>query len=93
MRPIPGRRKAGTQVVVSPANGRVIRYRVDSVGNDLTAWLAWCETHAEPVWVYGDDSWTCPHTVTVQWDTEDHVLVPGPWESPGGTDEGATTDG
>lgn len=35
MRPIPGRRKRHTQVVIVPPLGRVVRYKVDAVGNDL----------------------------------------------------------
>ena len=68
------------QTVVTPA-GRVVRYHRDQVGNDLTAHLAWCSTHHEPVWVYGDGSWECPHTQVVGWDTGDHVIGPAPWEA------------
>ena len=69
------------QTIVTPT-GRVVRYHRDQVGNDLTAHLAWCSTHCEPVWVYGDGSWECPHTRAVEWDTGDHVIVAAPWEGP-----------
>lgn len=74
-------RQRSTQVVVVPPFGRVVRYRTDAVGNDLTAVLHWCETHHEPVWLYGDGSFECPHTRLVGYDTEDHVVVTGPWET------------
>lgn len=63
---------------------RVTRHKLDAVGNNVTAVLRWCVTHSEPVWVYGDDSYTCPHTRVVEYDTEDHRLVVPPWE--GGDD-------
>lgn len=69
------------QVVVVPPLGRVVRYKRDQVGNDLTAVLMWCETHEEPVWVYDDESSECPHTRIVGGDTYDHVIVSPPWES------------
>lgn len=69
------------QVVVEPNSRRVVRYRQDSVGNDLTAVLAWCSTHREPVWVFADGSTsTCPHQVVVGWDPDGHEIVDGPWE-------------
>ena len=66
-------------VVVPPLN-RVVRYKRDQVGNDLTAVLRWCSTHQEPVWEYGDGSWECPQTAAVGWDTGDHRIFSGPWE-------------
>lgn len=75
-------RRGTVQVVVVPPLGRVVRYKRDEVGNDLTATLGWCETHNEPTWVYGDGSFTCPQERVVGWDTGDHVLVDPPWETP-----------
>lgn len=76
--------RSETQVIVtgghSLCRGRVIRYRKDQVGNDLTAVLRWCFTHNEPVWVYDDESYECPHTRIVEVDTRDHVIGPAPWE-------------
>ena len=69
-----------TDVVVAPGLQRVIRYRVDGVGNDLTATLRWCDTHHEPVWVYGDDSYECPHDRVVEVYSDDHALIDAPWE-------------
>lgn len=62
--------------------GRVVRYKVDQVGNDLTARLAWCDTHHEPVWVYGDDSYECPHDRITEVRSDDHAIVNAPWEDP-----------
>ena len=76
------------QVVVAPPLGRVIRYKRDQVGNDLTAVLMWCDMHHEPVWVYGDGSFECPHAVTIGWSPDEHPIVAGPWETP--QDFGAT---
>lgn len=73
-------RAKGTQVVVEPTRRRVVRYRTDAVGNDLTAVLRWCATHYEPVWVYGDGSSECPHELIVGWNPDSHELVDGPWE-------------
>lgn len=70
-----------TQIVVTPDRNRVVRYKVDAVGNDLTAVLRWCDTHSEPVWVYDDGSAECPHTRIVGHDTGDHDLIDGPWEA------------
>lgn len=72
---------SSTQTIVTPA-GRVVRYKRDEVGNDLTAHLAWCETHSEPVWVYGDLSWECPHDVIVQCPSYNHRIAAPPWEKP-----------
>ncbi len=60
-------------------NGRVVRYRVDAVGNHLNAVLWWCETHAEPVWVYSDGSYECPEVKVTGWDQGNHVIVDPPW--------------
>lgn len=60
-------------------NDTIIRHSVDQVGNDLTAVLYWCETHVEPVWVYGDGSHTCPHLRIVGWDPDGHEVVSWPW--------------
>lgn len=74
-------RPQGTQVVVSPVNRRVVRYRgVDQVGNDLTAILRWCEVHQEPVWEFSDGSSECPHVRIVRWDQGDCRLISAPWE-------------
>lgn len=76
------KRQRHTQVVVVPPRHRVVRYRVDSVGNDLTATLRWCETHHEPTWVYGDGSWECPQARVIEFDDGTHVIVDAPWEVP-----------
>lgn len=68
------------QVVVAPPLGRVVRYKRDWVGNDLTASLMWCETHNEPLWVFGDGSFECPHARVVGWSPREHVVVAPPWE-------------
>ena len=80
-----GKGKQYVQVVVIPPHGRVVRYKRDMVGNDLTATLAWCDTHHEPVWLYGDGSYTCPHELIIEHDDGTHVLVTPPWE--GGSHE------
>ena len=69
------------QIVVTPDKNRVVRYKTDLVGNDLTAVLRWCSTHNEPTWVFDDGSYTCPHTLVVKHDTGDHELVDAPWET------------
>lgn len=75
--------KPSTAEVVVTATGRVVRYKSDQVGNDLTAHLAWCATHLEPVWVFSDGSYTCPFDLAVQCPQDDHDLTnPPPWESP-----------
>jgi hypothetical protein len=74
------RRKANAyEQTVRLPNGRIVKYKKDMVGNDLTAVLMWCQTHQDPVWVFKDDSYTCPHTREVEIDTHDHVIVEGPW--------------
>lgn len=63
-------------------NGRVIRYRKDQVGNDLTAELGWCETHQEPVWIFNDGSHVCPVDLAAGYTSpEEHIIVPPPWET------------
>jgi hypothetical protein len=74
------------ETVVAPPLGRVIRYDKDAVGNDLTATLLWCDRHQEPVWVFGDGSYTCPHERVVEFNTDNHRIVTPPWET-------ALTDG
>ena len=64
---------------------RVIRYSRDAVGNDLTAVLRWCVTHNDPVWVFGDGSYECPHDTTTRVQS-DHELIDAPWE--GASDDG-----
>ncbi len=64
---------------IRPLN-RVIRWRRDHVGNDLTCVLRWCATHDEPVWQYGDGSFGCPHEAVVGWSPEPHEITDGPWE-------------
>lgn len=61
-------------------SGRVVRYRTDQVGNNLDAHLAWCDTHNEPIWVFGDGSFTCPHDLVVGGTTLPHLIVTAPWE-------------
>lgn len=64
---------------VEVVDGVVVRHALDEVNNNLTARLRWCSTHVEPVWVFGDGSYTCPQTLVVEWDTQDHVIVDVPW--------------
>lgn len=64
---------------VAFVNHRVVRYRVDQVGNHLDAVLRWCGTHAEPVWVYDDGSFKCPHDLITRVPTDDHSIVVAPW--------------
>lgn len=71
--------KSDLTIAVMPS-GRVVRYKVDQVGNDLTATLRWCETHSEPVWVYSDGSFTCPHDLIVEVHNDNHTLTDAPWE-------------
>jgi len=59
---------------VEVVDGVVVRRAIDQVYNNLTATLAWCETHVEPVWVYGDGSYTCPHESTVGWNPDGHII-------------------
>lgn len=73
---------ARRQVVVVPDTRRVIRYKRDQVGNDLIAVLRWCSTHDEPLWVYDDGSFGCPHEATVGWNPDGHEITDGPWEAP-----------
>jgi hypothetical protein len=74
-------RESTVEVVVVPDTRRVIRYKKDQVGNDLTAVLSWCETHREPVWVYDDGSYECPWTRITLNRTAEHMIVAGPWET------------
>jgi hypothetical protein len=60
-------------------DGVVVRHAVDQVNNDLTAALRWCATHVEPVWVYGDGSYMCPHERDVGWAPDGHDVVAFPW--------------
>lgn len=63
--------------------GTVIRHSIDQVGNNLTARLMWCATHVEPVWVFGDGSYECPHDLAVGWNSDVvHVITTPPWEDP-----------
>lgn len=77
-------RPLGTTNLAVMPTGRVVRYRVDQVGNSLTAVLRWCDLHHEPVWVYEDGSYECPHTTTVGWSPDEHPIVAAPWERPNG---------
>jgi len=70
-----------TAIIVDPDTNRVVRDKIDMAGNDLSAVLVWCATHGQAVWQYRDGSFTCPHTLIVEWDTEDHVIVAPPWEA------------
>ena len=72
-------RDRAVTLAVMPS-GRVVRYKKDAVGNDLSAVLRWCQTHNEPLWVYGDGSFTCPHERIVGWSPDEHVIVDAPWE-------------
>lgn len=62
------------------ANGRVTRTKTDQVGNNLTAHLAWCETHLEPVWVFDDGSFGCPYDCVTEMHSDDHAIGLPPWE-------------
>lgn len=42
--------------------------------------LRWCATHLEPLWIFDDGSFACPHDLMVETTTPDHELVDGPWE-------------
>ena len=73
----------GVRFVELDASRRVTRHAVDQVNNNLTAQLMWCATHVEPVWVYNDLSFQCPHETCVGWDSDSgHEIVPPPWENP-----------
>lgn len=48
-------------VFVTIEQGVLVRNKIDDVGNNLTCRLHWCDTHHEPVWIYGDGSYCCPH--------------------------------
>lgn len=69
----------GIRFVEVTADGRIVRHAVDQVNNDLTAELRWCATHLEPVWVFGDGSYECPHETSVGWNPDGHELTAGPW--------------
>lgn len=90
--PDSARPRGTVQVLVVPPLGRVIRYKVDQVGNDLTATLMWCDLHHEPVWVYGDGSFECPHERIVGWSPHEHPIVTPPWE-PSQIDGSGALDG
>lgn len=71
--------------VIVDRRRRVVRDRIDLVGNDLTATLRWCSTHNEPVWEFNDGSSECPVDARVGGPiAEGHVIVDGPWELPDG---------
>lgn len=84
----------GVRFVELDASRRVTRHAVDQVGNNLTAQLLWCAKHVEPVWVFNDGSFECPHTTVVGWDSDgEHDpaarmmprhcrIVAPPWENP-----------
>ena len=69
--------------VIVDGRRRVVRDRIDLVGNDLTATLRWCSTHNEPVWEFHDGSHACPYDSSTSAPHE-HELVDGPWELPDG---------
>jgi hypothetical protein len=71
---------SGIRYIEVGDNGEVTRHAIDAVGNNLTATLRWCSTHLEPVWVYGDGSYECPHAVTVGWSPHPHDIASAPWE-------------
>ena len=67
-----------TQVLVT-GERRVIRYRKDQVGNDLTAVLRWCATHHDPIWQFGDGSLSpCPGDRYGH--SPHHEVIDAPWE-------------
>lgn len=67
------------QFVEFDVHGDLIRHAIDSVGNNLTATLRWCETHVEPVWQFGDGSFQCPHELVVGWASDGgHVITDFP---------------
>jgi len=69
------------RLIETTPTGHVIRHSLDQVGNNLTAELAWCATHCEPVWIYGDGSFSCPHELVVGWSSDgEHRLTSPPWE-------------
>lgn len=78
--PDSGRARSDVQVVVVPPLRRVVRYKVDQVGNDLTCTLMWCEVHHEPVWLYSDGSHQCVYDLIVGWSPNEHSIVSPPWE-------------
>lgn len=65
--------------VIVDGRRRVVRDRIDLVGNDLTATLRWCATHNEPVWEFNDGSSGCPYDSVTETSSE-HDIVDGPWE-------------
>ena len=82
----------GVRFIELDASLRVTRHAVDQVNNNLTAQLLWCAKHLEPVWVYNDGSFECPHTTVVGWDSDGarlrpvsllrrHDIVAPPWEN------------
>ena len=72
----------GVRFVELDASRRVTRHAVDQVGNNLTAQLLWCAKHVEPVWVFNDGSFECPHAAAVGWDSDgEHDIVAPPWEN------------
>lgn len=73
----------GVRFVEVDDAGNVTRHAIDQVGNNLTCRLAWCTKHQEPVWVYGDGSFECPHRTAVGWDSDgEHPLTLPPWVTP-----------
>lgn len=90
------RSKGTRSLLVVPDSRRVRLYHVDAVGNNLDRVLRWCDTHDQPVWVYDDGSFECPHDHTIagcgatgrapsdhRLDSPgDHLIVDGPWEIP-----------
>ena len=49
----------------------------DAWMDNLHAYLSWCKTHQEPLWVFGDGSHTCPYDLVTEANHE-HDLVAGP---------------
>ncbi len=67
---------SGIRFATVDDDGVLVRHSVDQVGNNLTAHLAWCVTHVEPAWVYGDGSVACWHELLVGWKPDGkHVLT------------------
>ena len=69
---------SGIRFVSFDDDGTLVRHSVDQVNNNLTATLRWCRTHVEPVWVFNDGSYECPHTTVVGWSPDEHDITEFP---------------
>ena len=45
--------------LVEVHGGSLVVHALDVCNNNLTHTLAWCAEHHQPVWVYGDGSFSC----------------------------------